>query len=179
MEEQSRVDPIGLFPAEMQEGARQSTHLGYKVRRVEFCGNVFVLETIRPHMKYVIGQVLEPFRNTINEPDAWAALHVGVALTSYNGDTAFCPQTTDNPADFVRARLYWLTGPSGQWQPVIDYLFGQYIEMENEVAAEIVELHRLSERSRATSLPSLDSSTAPGHSSGETAGDTQPTEPSS
>lgn len=180
MEDQSsRVDPINLFPEEMRQGVQDQAYLGYKETVVEFCGHVYVLETIRPYMKYTIGQVLEPYRNTISEPDVWAALHVGVSLKSINGDTSFCPPTNDNPADFVRARLFWLTGPKGYWQPTVDFLFGKYIEMEQSAATEIIELHRFAERSRGTLQPSPDSSIARGHSSGETAGDTQPTEPSS
>lgn len=178
MEDQLRVDPVNLFSEERRLAVQNQAYLGYDEETVEFCGHLYVMETIRPYMKYAISQVLEPYRNTVAEPDVWAALHVGVALKSIDRDTSFCPPTNESPADFVRARLFWLTGPKGYWQPTIDFLFGKYIEMEQKAASDIVELHHFAERSRDTSLPSLDSSIAQGPSSEETAGDTQPTEPS-
>lgn len=137
------------------------------------------METLRPYMKHAIAQAIEPWRNTLAEPNAWGSLHVAMALTSIDGDDSFCPQMQADPVEFARARLAWITGPNGYFDPVIDYLFGQYMAMEQEAAVAIAELLRLSERGRPTSQPSPDSSTAPGPSSDETAGDIPPSEPSS
>jgi hypothetical protein len=178
-EQPQGISPIALFPPEMQAGVADLAHLGFKQRTVNFCGHTFVLEMLRPYLKHAISLVMEPFRNTVYQPQIWAACHVAVALISVNGDTAFCPQTQDSITGFVEARYRWLSGPEGYYDPTIDYLMGQLTEMDLEVQTEIAELHRLSDRSRDTSQPSPDSSTEPGLFAGLTGGDTQPSESSS
>ena len=147
---EERRDPLAEFPPDLQRGAIDLTYLGHLTERIEFCGYTFVLETIRPYMKNILGQALEPWRNTIQEPQAWAALNVSMALQSVNGKTDFCPQTQDNPLDFTIARYNWITGPQGFWEPTITFLFGKYAEMEQQVIDYIAELHRLSQRGRDT-----------------------------
>lgn len=147
MEEKSdseRIDPISLFSPELQEDARNLTNLGYSTKAVRFCGHDFILSTIRPHMKYVIGQAMEPYRNTLVEPQAWAAMHVGLSLTSVDGKQDFCPPIGSNELEFCLARFAWVSGSTGWMQPTIDYLFAEYIQLENREAEAIAEFQSLS-----------------------------------
>ena len=181
MEEQSteRIDPIAQFPPEMQQDAQSLAYLGHLSDTVDFCGHTFGIETIRPYLKFTIGQALEPYRNTLMEPQAFAAMHMGVALTSVDHDPNFCPPVGDNEREFVEARFRWLTTQTGWWQPTIDYLFAEYLRLEAEAGVTVAELHRLSTRGRDTSQPSPDSLTDSGFSSDKTTSDTQPSESSS
>lgn len=182
MEEQAveeRIDPIALFPEEIRDRVTGLAHLGYLTETVEFCGHTFVMETIRPYMKFAIAQALEPYRNTLQEPNVYAALHVAAALTSIDGDPEFCPQIGPNAREFAEARLRWITQETGWFQPTIDFLFAYYVSIEQKVQEAIIELHRLSDRGRDTSQPSPDFLTDSGPSIEEIDSDTPPSESSS
>lgn len=175
MPEPERFDPFEQFD-DLRQGAQDLIYLGYQTSTVEFCGQVFTFETIRPYLKYTIGQVLQPWRNTLSEPEVWAALHVGTSLTSINGDNSFCPPIQESPRAFIEDRLYWLTGPKGYLQPVINYLYAEYLKLEEEQFKIIQKTYSLSKEVRDTSQPSPDTSTVPGSLYDRTGGVTQPVE---
>jgi hypothetical protein len=181
LEEQTveRIDPFELFGPEIRENVQGLSYLGYLTRQIEFCGHTYQIETLRPYVKFAIGQAMEPYRNTLVEPNVFAAMHLGMALTSVDGKESFCPPEGDNLIEFVKGRFNWVTGKSGWWQPTIDYLFAEWVKLEQEAGAAIQELHSLSQRGRDTLQPSPDSSIEPASSSEETAGDTQRLDPSS
>lgn len=154
-----RIDPMLLFSPESQQDARNLTNLGYLVDDFRFCGHIFKLATIRPHMKFTIGPAMEPFRNTLVEPQVWAAMHVGLALMAIDGKRDFCPPTGDNELEYTLGRFEWVTGASGWMQPTIDYLFAEYVQLENRAAKVIKEFQSLSQAGRATSSLSSGSST--------------------
>ena len=168
-----RVDPTTFFSPEIQHAVTGMVYLGGHSDKVRFCGHTFGLETIRPHMKFALAQAMEPYRNTLMEPQVWAAMHVGMSLTSIDGRSDFCPPIGDDPVEFARARLEYITGPTGWWQPTIDYLFGKYVEMENVVTQAVAELHSLSLAGKATSSPSPGFSNEPELSTDETGTDFQ------
>lgn len=179
VKQEERIDPLALFPQEIRIPVSGLMHLGYLSETVTFCGHTFTLETIRPYVKYSIAQALEPYRNTLQEPEVYAALHVGMALTSVDGDINFCPPAGSNLREFVDARLRWITQETGWFQPTINFLYGYYLSMENKVAEALLELQNLAEGSRDTSLPSPGFSIGPVPSGAETTGDIPPLEPSS
>jgi hypothetical protein len=165
---EARVDPVTFFSPEIHRSVEGMIYLGAYSKEINFVGHRFTMETIRPHMKYAIGVAMEPYRNTLVEPQVWGSMHVGVALTEVDGHRDFCPPVGDNEVEFVKARLEWLTNKTGWWQPTIDYLFGEYLAMEQIVIQAIQELHSLAQAGKAISLPSPGFSTAPEPSTGET-----------
>lgn len=164
---EERVDPVALFSPKIQEAVTGLIHLGYLTKTIKFCGHTFILETIRPHMKFALGQAMEPFRNTLLEPQVWSAMHVGLALTSVDGKRDFCPPTGENQVEFALARLQWLTDETGWWQPTIDFLHAEYVQMEMLVREAVVELNSLAQAGRASSLRSPGFSAEPESSTDE------------
>lgn len=177
--QEERIDPLALFSEEIRIPVAGLIHLGYLTETVHFCGHTFVLETLRPYVKYAIAQALEPYRNTIQEPEVYAALHVGMALTSVDGVSDFCPPTGTNLREWVDARLRWITIETGWFQPTINFLYANYLNMENKVQVGIMELQNLSEGSRGTSPLSPGFSKEQEPSAEPTTGDIPPSEPSS
>ena len=177
--EETRLDPIALFSEEIRIPVAGLMHLGYLTETVNFCGHTFVLETLRPYVKYAIAQALEPYRNTLQEPEVYAALHVGMALSSIDGVSDFCPPTGGNLREFVDARLRWITTETGWFQPTINFLYANYLNLENKAQAALMELQNLSEGNRDISPPSPGFSVERGRSADETTGDTPPSDPSS
>lgn len=175
---ETRIDPIELFTPAVQEDARGLAFLGYLTHKFRFCGHSFAIETLRPHTKYAIGQAMNEYRNTLAEPDVFAAFHVALALTSVDGQRDFCPPVSDRVSEFVAARFAWLTVDVKWQQPLIDYIFIEYTNLEKRAMAGIVELQSLSERGPDTLQPSPDSSIAPAPSD-EPSTDSPPSEPSS
>lgn len=158
---EERIDPITFFSPEIHRAVEGMTYLGYYSKEINFVGHRFTMETIRPHMKFAIGQAMEPYRNTLIEPAVWGSMHVAMALTSVDTNPNFCPPTGDDEVEFVRARLAWLTSKTGWWQPTIDYLFGEYLAMEQVVIQAITELHSLAKAGKAIYSLSPGSSIAP------------------
>lgn len=174
--EDTRIDPLALFSPEIRLPVAGLMHLGYLTETVDFCGHTFVLETLRPYIKYAIAQALEPYRNTMQEPEVYAALHVGMALSSVDGVSDFCPPTGSNLREFVDARLRWITQETGWFQPTINFLYAHYLNMENKSSAALLELQNLSEGSRVTSPPLPGFSLGQERSVAETTGDTRPSD---
>lgn len=176
---EDRVDPITFFSPEIHRPVEGMVYLGAYSKEINFVGHRFTMETIRPHMKYAIGLAMETYRNTLVEPQVWGSMHVGMALTSVDGNPNFCPPIGDNEVEFVKARLKWITDKSGWWQPTIDYLFGEYLAMEQIVVQAITELHSLAQAGKAIYSPSPGFSIAPEPSPVEMPSEDQPWEPSS
>ena len=154
VQQEERIDPIELFSPKIREAVTGLMYLGYISRTVKFAGHTFVMETIRPYQKFALGQAIEPWRNTLLQPQLWAAIHVALSLTSIDGKRDFCPPISENAVEFALARLEWLTDKSGWWQPVIDYLFAEYVKMELDAQKAINEFDFLVKANRASSSPS-------------------------
>jgi hypothetical protein len=152
--DEEALDPVSFFDPAIHNAVTGMIYLGKHTKTVKFVGHTFVMETIRPHMKFAIGQAMQDHRNTITEPQVWAAMHVGVALTSIDGNTKFSPPIGTDEVEFVRQRFRYVTDETGWWQPVIDYLFAEYSTMEIETTQAIAELHSLAQAGKAISSPS-------------------------
>lgn len=175
---ETRIDPIELFSPAVQEDVRGLAFLGRLTKRFRFCGHSFAIETLLPHTKYTIGQAMDPYRGTLAEPEAHAAFHVALALTSVDGHQDFCPAIGDNLREFVDARFSWLMNDTGWHQPLIDYIFIEYSNLEKRALAGVIEMQSLSERGPDTLQPSPDSLTASAPSE-EPSTDSPPSETSS
>lgn len=172
------VDPFALFSEHMREPVEGLAYLGKLTDNVKFCGHTFGLRTLLPQDKLAISVVLQPYRNTLLEVNAFQLAHIGAALTSVDDDEGFCPAIGPDIEEHVRARLNWV---AGRWyDPTVDFLWARYKLLEAKAAQGMVELDRLTQGSQPTTLPPwLDSLTVPGTSPVETGSDTQPSTPSS
>ena len=140
-------------------------HLGRLEEDFEFAGHTFGLRTLTMAEEIAAAKVVEPFRNTLKEPEAWAAAQVGLALTHVDGDEEFCPQAGPDQTAFARARLnyistnwYWIT---------IDALFRFYAELLQKQIEAVRQIQDLPGRGLPISWPSADSFSEPGISNEE------------
>lgn len=178
--ELERIDPFELFDPQIRESVRGLSFIGYLEKTVKFCGHSFTLRTLRPGEKAAIATAVQPWRETLMESVVWANAHVGLALTSVDDDEAFCPQIGPELNSFARARLNFVTNPETGWfQPTLDFLYTEYLNLEAEVLRAIEELQNLAQRNQQSSLPFADSLTEPGTSADETNGATPSPDPSS
>ena len=177
-EQEDRVDPITFFSPEIHRAVEGMIYLGAYTKEIKFVGHTFTMETIRPHMKYAMAIAMEPYRNTLQEPQVWGAMHVAMALTSVDSNVSFCPPVGDSEVEFVKARLKWISDDTGWYQPVLDYLFGEYLAMEAVVIQAIQELHSLAQAGKAISSPSPGFSIEPEPLDDETPEEDPPWDPS-
>jgi hypothetical protein len=163
---EQKIDPTTLFPAKTRKAVEGLTYLGQLTEDVSICGHTFGLRTLRPQHKYAIATVLQPWRNTIYEPDIWQNLHVAVALTHVDGKADFCEPMNPNIEDFVKGRLNYIANSETGWYPtVLELLWNHYVLLEAVAANAIAELQLLSQGSQASiSSPWLDSLTELGPS---------------
>jgi len=163
-------DPLELFSPDIRRPVEGLLYLGKLSRTIDFCGHKFTIKTLLPHEKLAISLVVQPYRNTLGEADAFRNAHVGMAVTAIDGDTNFCAPIGPDLDDFARARLVYVT--QKWYDPVIDFLWNEYLLLESEAAKAIQEIDRLSKTSRPNSSPSWpDSSNAQEGSNEGTASD--------
>jgi hypothetical protein len=169
-EPEEAIDPLTLFPPNIQKAVEGLMYLGQLTETVRFCGHSFGLRTLKPQHKYAIGQVVQPYRNTLVEVDIWQNTHVATALTHVDGKHDFCPAIGPDMEDFVRGRLNYVSDADRGWyDPTLEFLWTRYAVLEATATTAIAELQRLSLRSQPpTSSPWLDSLIVPGPSADET-----------
>jgi hypothetical protein len=157
--EEERIDPFELFSEQLRIPVRGLTYIGHIQRDISFCGHTFTLKTLRPSEKAAVALAVQPWRDTIAEPEVWAHALVGLALVAIDGDDTFCPPAGPDLTKFARARLNHLTDSEHGWYPpTLAHLYSQYLALETEALAAVEELRNLSEGNRGQSLPSPDSS---------------------
>jgi hypothetical protein len=140
---------------QISEAVEGLVYLGALTKEVEFCGHTFGLRTLKASEEIAAAKAIEPFRNTLKEPEAWAAVQVGLALTHIDGDDTFCPPIGPDATSFAKARYKYVT--TSWYQPVIDFLFKVYADLLAEQVEAIRAVEDLSSRSLHTFLPSADS----------------------
>jgi hypothetical protein len=172
------IDPIKLFSEKIQVAVEGLTYIGKLTDEFNFCGHKFAIQTLLPQHKFAISQVLQPYRDTIHEVDAYQALHVGLAVTAVDGDTEFAPAIGPGIVELTKARLAYV---SSHWYPrTIEYIWSRYVLLEATAGKAIAELDRLSQRGQPNTLPPwLDSLIEQAGSIEKTNSDTQPSTPSS
>lgn len=131
-----------------------------------FAGHSFGLRTLSVAEEIAAAKVIESFRNTLKEPEAWATAKVALALTHVDDDPDFCsPLGKSNKTAHAKSRLNYV----GDWPwPIIDALFQFYAQLEARRLKKIQEAQDLSEGSLLTSWPLVDSFEASGTSSDAT-----------
>lgn len=131
-----------------------------------YAGHSFGLRTLSTAEEIAAAKVIEGFRNTLKEPEAWVTARIGLALTYVDEDPNFCPPLNPGASKIVhaKARLNYV----GDWPwPIVNALFGFYSELEAKRFQKIQEAQDLSEGSLLTSWPLVDSFEAPGTSNEE------------
>jgi hypothetical protein len=168
--EDKRIDPLTLFPSNIQKAVEGLMYIGQLTETVSFCGHRFGLRTLRPQHKYAIAQVLQPYRNTIMEVDIFQNATVATALTHVDGKHDFCPPIGPEIESFVAGRLNYVSNNETGWFPqTLEFLWARYVLLEATATEAIAELHRLSQRSQPiTSSPWLDSLAEQGRTIDET-----------
>lgn len=167
------IDPLTLFPPNIRMAVEGLMYLGQLTDTVQFCGHSFGIRTLRPQHRFAIAQVIQPYRNTIEEVGIYRNATVGIALTHVDGDHNFCPPIGPDLEDLVKARLNYVGHhETGWYPPTLEFLWTRHQLLELTAAKAIAELHSLSQRSQpTTSSPWLDSLTVPESSADETSAD--------
>lgn len=170
-------DPRDLFESVSEESLTRMEkliRLGYLERSFDFCGYNFAIRTLYPIEESAAALAVQEFRNTLREPEVWANVQVGLALMSVDYDEDFCPPLSPKvrPQDFARARFNWVS--QNLMQPVLDYIYTQYLDLLEERNAVIREAQDLSERSLQAFWPGAGSSIEQATSDEQTTTDTQP-----
>jgi hypothetical protein len=160
--ESSVTNPMAEFPQEVQDAVDGLLHLGFLENPdVQFSGHTFGLRTLRLEEEMAAAKVIEPFRNTLKEPEAWMAAQVGLALTHVDNDDSFCPPAGPDRVAHARSRFQYM----GRWYaPTIEFLFSEYAELLNQQSRAVAAMQGLSMRGRPTFSPLADSLSAPGTS---------------
>lgn len=132
---------------------------------VDFAGHTFGIRTLSVGEEIAASKVIQGFRDTIKEAEAWTSALIGVALTHVDGDENFCPALSKNKGDLARSRFNYVS----QWPwPIIEHLFRAYAQLKQQQLEKIRRVQDLSQGSLLTSWPSDDSFSTPGTSSAPT-----------
>ncbi|MGD0511007.1 MAG: hypothetical protein ABSA33_04155 [Candidatus Micrarchaeaceae archaeon] len=178
-QQEQEIDPLALFPPQINKAVEGLAFLGQLTDECTFCGHSFGLRTLRPAHKFAIAQVLQPYRNTIAEPDIYQALYVATALTHVDHKRDFCEPIGPDLEGFVRGRLHYVANSETGWFPhTLTFLWNQYAILEMTAAKAVKELHFLSLRDQPkSSSPWLDSLVEPAPLTEETSSDSPPFTP--
>jgi hypothetical protein len=153
------------FDNDVREAVEGLIHLGELSDDFEFCGHTFGLRTLRMNEEIAAAKVIEPFRNTIKEPEAWIAAQIGLSLIHIDGEVDFCPKAGPDQVSFARARFNYVTG-NWYW-PTIDFLYQGYSGLLLKQIEAMRAVQDLSPGTLLSSWPSADSFTAPATSNDE------------
>lgn len=146
---------LAEFPPQVRIDVEGLIHLGELSDHFEFCGHTFTLRTLRIHEDLAAAQAIQPYRDTLKEPDAWMTAQVGLALTEVDGDNEFCPPAGPDTAQFARARFNYVT--KNWYWPTVNFLFNCYTTLLDRQLEAIRVMQDLSNRSHPISTPSVDS----------------------
>lgn len=160
----SDKEPFEELDPRVRQDVEGVLYLGYLTSEVEFCGHSFGLRTLTTTEEILAGEVVQPYRNTIKEPEAFVIAQIGLALTHVDGDEEFCPAIGPNKMQHAKARFQY----TGKWHwPTNQYLYTEYTKLLGRQIEAVRALQDLSSRSQRTSSPSLDFSTGLGTSNDE------------
>lgn len=148
-------NPFDSMDQDTRASVEGLIYLGELVEDIEFCGHTFGLKTLRAYEEMAAASVVEKFRNTLKEPEAWAAAQVGLALTHIDGETDFCPSVGPDQSAFAKARFNYI---SQKWYwPTIQFLYNEYTRLQGKQLSAIRAVQDLSNRSLPTSSSFADS----------------------
>jgi hypothetical protein len=148
-DQEAAVDPLTLFPPAMRKAVEGLAYLGKLTETVNYCGHSFGLQTLRPQHRLAIGVVLQPYRDTVMEVNAYKYLYVAMALTHVDGDHHFCDPIGPDIEAFARGRLNYIGNPDKGWsEPTIDFLWSKYTLLDAVAAKGCSELDFLAQKNQ-------------------------------
>lgn len=150
-------NPLSEFSPQVRTAVDGLIHLGELSEEFEFCGHTFRLKTLRASEEIAASSAIQQYRNTIKEPDAWAAAQVAISLVEIDGQTDFCPAAGPDPVSFAVGRFNYLT--KNWYWPTIHFLFQCYTSLLERQIEAVRSFQDLSARGRHSSSPSADSLT--------------------
>jgi hypothetical protein len=148
--QEEAVDPIELFTESIRKPVEGLMYLGQLKETVHFCGHTFEMKTLLPQDKFAISIVLQPYRNTIHEIDAYRALHVGMSITTVDGRD-YCSAIGPDIESLAAARLRYVG--ANWYPPTVEYLWNRYVALEAASVKAILEFDRLSQGGQPNNLP--------------------------
>lgn len=146
---------LDSFPDEIRMDVEGLAYLGQLEDSFEFCGHHFSIHTLKGEEELVAGVVTKEYLDTMGQSRAWAWAHVGMALSSVDGDENFCPPIGPDVTEFGRARLRYVT--SRWYWPLAEFLFSRLAALNQRQTAAFEALRDLSTGSLPTSQPSAGS----------------------
>lgn len=163
MSDQVSFEPEVEFDPAIAAEVEGLIHLGEVYDDVEYAGHSFGLRTLTVGEEIAAAKVIQNFRDTIKEPEAFATAQVALALTHVDGDEEFCPQAGPSKEAFAKARFNYVA--SNWYWPTIEALFQEYVRLKEKQIEAIRKVQDLSRGSLPISWPSEDSFKTPGTSS--------------
>lgn len=140
-------DPFHGFDPKIRRDVEGLEYLGYLTDTFSFGGHKFTISTIHPDEELAAAQVVQPYRGTLKEPDAWIMAQVAMALKVVDNDPAFCPPIGPDVLEFAEARFRYVTK---RWFfPVIEWIHWQrYVPLQQRAIAAMEALQSKSQRNR-------------------------------
>lgn len=156
--------PLDEFDPEVHADVEGLLHLGALQADVEFGGHTWGLRTLRPAEEIAAAAVIERYRSTLKEPEAWVCAQVAAALTHIDGvdvDEAIPPVGPDL-VEKIRGRYRYVT--ENWYWPVVNHLFIHYARLLERQVTAINAVQDFSPRGPAIFSPAPDSLTEQGTS---------------
>lgn len=142
---------FGAIAPEVQSDIESLEAFGYLSTEVHKWGRSWTLRTLKGDEDLAIGIITKPYVETMAQAKAWAWAHIGLALEAVNGDTNFCPPIGPDTLEYARARFKWVT-ENYDWF-IGEYLFSEFVGLQQRQMAALEAMQDFSSRSRAYSSP--------------------------
>ena len=140
-------DPFAGFDPEIRRDVEGLEHLGYLEDNFSYAGHNFTISTLHPEEELAAASVIQRYRGSLKEPDAWIVAQVAMALKSVDHRHDFCPPIGPDVHEFAEARFGYV---SRKWFfPLIEYIYWQrYIPLQQRAIAAMEALQSKSQRNR-------------------------------
>lgn len=153
------MSQVGLdaFPADVRRDVEGLEVLGYIEDEFRQWGHSFVLRTLKGEEELAAAVVTKEYVETLGQAKAWAWVNVALSLQAVDGKYDFCPPIGPDPIEFARARFKYVTS---KWHwPLAEFLFTQFVELQQRQYAVLEAMRDFSVGSQPISSPGLGSLT--------------------
>lgn len=125
------------FSPKVQEAFEGLLYLGALTRTFEWAGHRFTIRSLTVDEMLSVGQVTQPYANSMGEPRAYSTAMVAACLVTVDGEPLKLPLGPSRGAAALQARFEQV----GQWFPhTIDYIFERYLELESKVEEVVKQM---------------------------------------
>lgn len=162
-EELEERDPYDELAGQVREDFDMLITYGCLVDEFTFGGHSFAIRTLAAKEEWAAAVAVQPYIGTLREPQAFMAATIGLALTSFDGDTEFHVKL-DDMLSHAKKRLDFI----GEWDDIIvNYCYSRYVGLDQRRNAARSAAENLSQPNRISYSPSADSSIEQGISAEE------------